>query len=461
MKKFISGIAICSLFVLAGQGCLGGGGSTATLEPVELTIWRVFDEDDTFDTIVSNYRALHQNVKINYRELRFEEYEDELIRAFAEGRGPDIFSVHNTKMGEFKSLMDPMPESVTITQTEARGTVRQEFVTTSVQKKMPTQRDIKTDYVEQVASDVILNYQPDPDFDPQERIFGLPMSFDTLALYYNKDLLDAAGIASPPETWDQFQEAVVALTSYDNEGEISASGAAIGLGENVDRSADILSLLMLQNGTQMTDERGRVAFNVAPEGFDRDATPPGLQASIFYTDFANPTKQVYTWNDEYESSFEAFTNGETAMFFGYSYHNPLIKTVAPKLNYSIASVPQIAGGKEVNMANYWIETVSKSSAYSDWAWDFLVHAASEEQVVHYLNEAQKPTALRNLLSAQLDDEFLGVFASQALTAESWYHGIDADAAEEALRELMTGILGTIEDQQDIVDTAARKVSQTY
>ncbi|MFH1632164.1 MAG: extracellular solute-binding protein [bacterium] len=457
--KPISFILLLALFVTTGQGCFGGSEVTE-LEKVKLEYWRVFDDEDAFETIIDSYRALHPNVSIEYRKLRFDEYEDELIRAFAEGRGPDIFAVHNTWMREYQDLMMPMPSSVTITSQEQRGTVRREVVTVQTTNATMSMKTLKSVFVEQVPEDVILEYQPDPKIDAEERIYGLPLALDTLALFYNKDLLNAAGIPNPAETWSDFQDQVEALTTINSAGAITQSGAALGTADNVERSTDILSLLMMQNGTPMVDERGRVAFNTVPDDAP-EGVFPGLDAVEFYTDFANPTKAVYSWNEDYTGSFEAFANGETAFFVGYSYHIPLIRTAAPKLNFGIAEIPQITGGREVNFANYWIESVSASTDYEDWAWDFVLFAADEDNVGSYLAEAEKPTALRNLISTQLEDELLGPFVMQALTAEHWYKGNDYAAVEEAFGDLITAILAGPEDPEDVIGLTARTVSQTY
>ena len=457
-KRSIAILAFIALLT-TGAGC-GGGGSSVTLERVELEIWRVFDNDDTFDGVVDAYRALHPNVKIDYRELRFEEYEEELVRAIAEGRGPDIFSLHNTWTREYQNLMTPMPSTITTQVQETRGTVRKEVVTVEKEEQTMSLRELSSTFVEQVEQDVVLSYQPDEDEAPEDRIFALPLSVDSLALFYNNDLLNAAGIAQPPTTWTEFQDNVIALTTYDSTGEVEQSGAALGTSGNVERASDIISLLMMQNGAQMTDERGRVTFHEV-DGETPEGVYPSYDAIAFYTDFANPTKEVYTWNDNFDGSLEAFQNGETAFFLGYSYHIPLIRTAAPKLNFSVTTVPQINAGREVNFANYWVESVSKASQNSDWAWDFLLFASDEENVTSYLEEAQKPTALRSLIATQLDDQWLGPFAAQVLTAKSWYQGYDIDAVDEVMSDLIDEILAGVEDPEDHMTSAALRVKQTY
>lgn len=450
------GLALITLLAL-GAGC-SGGGNTASSAPVVLDYWRVFDDENTMMPIIKSYQALHPNVRINYRRLRAEEYESELVRAFAEGRGPDIFSVHNTKIGEFQSLLQPMPPSVTVSFQEQAGTLRKKVITVQREQPSISQKALKQQYVDVVVGDVIRPYQANPDVAPTEQVFGLPLSVDTMALYYNKDLLNAAGIAEAPATWDAFQAAVTKLTVIDASGKITQSGAALGTTDNVERSADLLSLLMLQNGTVMTTGNA-ITFNEIPKGTP-EGLYPAVDAARFYTDFANPTKEVYSWNETFDGSFEAFTNGQTAFFFGYSYHLPFIKAAAPKLNFAIAKMPQISGGRQVNIANYWVEGVAKNSDASNYAWDFVQYAASAEQVPKYLEPAGKPTALRGLINTQLNDENMGSFVEQILTAASWYKGRDADAMEKALNDFADGVLAGGE-AADLVDQAAQIVRQTY
>ncbi len=458
MKKLAIFLLIAT-FVSMGAGCTGS--QSATLEKVELNIWRVFDDDDTFETIINNYRALHPNVTINYTKLRYDEYEDELVQAFAEGRGPDILSLHNTWLPAYQPLLEPMPESVTLSYQETQGTLRKETVVVSKTENTMSERELEASFVEQVKDDVVLDYQADPDIDPVEKIYGLPMSLDTLALFYNKDLYNNAGIATPPTTWEELQDDVVALTTYDKNGNIEQSGVALGTSQNVERASDIVSLLMMQNGTQMTDERDRITFDEISEG-TQEGKYPSFDAVSFYTEFADPTKEVYSWSDNFNSSFESFANGETAMFMGYSYHIPLIRTASPKLNFGISQAPQIASAKEINYANYWIECVAKSSQNTDWAWDFVQFATNEEQVVSYLESAQKPTALRNLIASQIDDSLLGAFAVQTLTAQSWYHGYDANVMENVFEDMIDTVLaGTYEDMDDVMNNASAQISTTY
>jgi maltose-binding protein MalE len=213
---------------------------------------------------------------------------------------------------------------------------------------------------------------------------------------------------------------------------------------------------MLQNGTTM-ESGDEAAFSTITE----DRRLPASEALRFYTDFANPVKEVYTWNAEMSDSFDAFVNNETAFFFGYAYHLPLIRQQAPKLEFKFSALPQIEGGRVVNFANYWAWTVSKATANSKWGWDFIQFAAKEDNVRDYLTASTRPTALRGLIVEQTENADLTVFANQLLTSESWYHGNDANLAEEALVSLIDRALTSGLELEDLVREAENKVNQTY
>ena len=449
------------VLLLSGLGCRGGSKEArdALLSPVKLTWWGVFEDGSNYQKVISAYTALHPNISVSYRRFRSEEYEAALVRAFAEGRGPDIFSVHHTSLAKFQSLAQPMPGSVKAVYLEEQGRLKKEIVPVVREEATPSIRQMRDQFVDVVIDDVVRPYQSRPGGPTENRVWALPFSVDTMALYYNRDLLNAAGIAEPPTDWRAFQEAVKDLTRIDTDGNILQSGGGIGTARNVERSTDLLAAIMMQNGTQMRASGSSQATfaNVAPGGSTEDI--PALDAIRFYTDFANPLKEVYTWNDARPSSFEAFANGTSAFFFGYSYHRAAIRARNPKLDVGVTKLPQIEGGRVVNVANYWVETVAKSTKSADAAWGFLAFATNKDHVGAYLKDANRPTALRSLIDSQLENEGLSPFASQVLTAQSWYRGRNVKSAEEALMDLIEGAL-VAEDPYTELRVAQNKVNQT-
>jgi len=454
--KILSIVLMAAIVLpLLGAGCGQSQAEKEAAAPVKLKVWGVYEDEDAFNVLMSDYQKIHSNISFDFRLLRSDEYKQELLRAFATGEGPDMFSIQNTWIGEYEDLISPLPKSLTIPYTEVTGTIKKEKVTVLREEKSLTEQDLKNNYVGVVYNDVLRSYQPDPSKEPEKRIYGLPLFVDTLALYSNVDLLNTAGIAEPPTTWEQFLEQVKIITKINSNGDIAQSAAAIGTGKNIERASDILSVLMLQTGTTM-ERSDRAAFSEKLS----DGRYPASDALRFYSDFSNPVKEAYTWTNDMDNSYEAFVNGKTAFFFGYSYHQPLLKIDAPKLDYRISPLPQIDGGKVVNFANYWIWTAAKASADSKWVWDFIQFAAEKEQVSGYLEATNRPTALRSLINSQSEDPDVNVFVGQVLTADSWYHGKDAEVVENAFVDLIdNALLG--DTLENLVKAAQNKVNQTY
>ena len=450
-KFFILFLLFCFTFSLSG--CKIGAPEGDPREKITLNYWRLWDDSSSFSEIIKKYEEQHPNISINYRKLRYDNYRETLINAMAEDRGPDIFAVHNSWLKEYKNKISPAPKEVEMSKVKMEGTVNKEKVLVKETEKLITVSELENKFLDVVYDDVVLKNDQGID-----KIYGLPLSVDTLAMYYNKDLLNNAGIAEPPQYWDRnFQQAVKKMTKQDNEGNIIQSGVALGGAYNIERASDILSVLMLQSGATMMTEQGSVMFHSEPrnmEGYN-----PGLEALEFYTDFANPGKEVYCWNSSLNNSLGLFSEGKLGIMFGYAYHLPLIKSQAPKLNFNIVKLPQIKG-REINFANYWVETVSHKSEHKDAAWDFVQFATEEEQVKSYLQNVNKPTALRSLVNTQTEDQEIGAFAKQLLTSQSWYEGYDALAAEEALRQMIKETNNREGKIEDIIMRAVNKIQQT-
>ena len=286
-KIFI--IVLAVVIAITATACAKGGTTAAksAYKSEKIVWWRVWDNEDAVADLIKAYRAIHPNVSIEYRKFRYEEYEKALIEALAEDRGPDIFSINNTWVERYKSKLLPIPEKIIVPVKQIVGSVKKEEVIELISTKPLTTTQIKKNFLDVVGSDVISKddvSQSDP-AKQSLKVWGLALSMDTLVLFYNKDLLSNAGIAEPPETWTEFQDQVSKITKIDKEtGDILVSGAGIGAANNVVRSFDILSLLMMQNLAPML-QNGVAAFDKKPAGFEQS---PGLGALNYYLQFVSP-----------------------------------------------------------------------------------------------------------------------------------------------------------------------------
>ncbi len=418
-------MAVIILLTFLVIGSLGGGSQ----QSVTLQFWGVFDGSKFYSDAISDFEKSNPNIKIVYRQFNFNDYEKQLIDSFAAGTGPDVWLMHNTWLPKHSDKIQPLPQQI------LKG------------EKAPlfTFKDFQDQFVDATVEDLTSAGQ----------IYALPIYVDTLALYYNKDLFNSVGIAAPPKTWDEFNDAVKKLTILDGRGNITRAGAAIGTVENVNRPTDILSLLMLQSGVRMTDtENTSATFSKSVEGVN-----VGETALRYYTDFANQSNgQVYTWNDSQHYSIDAFIEGNAAMMFNYSHHIKTIRDKSARFNFAITPVPQISNTPvAVNYANYWASTVSKQSKNSTAAWKFLVYLSSARGDTFYVNAANRPSARRDLIEQQKTDPDLGVFAVQALSAKSWYQ-IDNSAVETIFANMIEDVNFGRASPRDAIRSAENKVS---
>lgn len=465
IKRLGIGLVAISL-VFTGASCRKGGSIEAqqAFKNITLQYWTVFNSPEYFQSVIADYQAIHPNIKVEIKKFRFEEYEQTLINALAEDRGPDIFSVHNTQLPGYRTKLLPLPAVTSLASQYTTGTIKKEVVTELRSTRSINEFDLRSQFVEQVYKDVYLpelTLKGDEPVTGENTIYALPMALDTMVLYYNRDLLDNAGVAQPARTWNEFQEHIGRIARFDSQGNILAAGAAMGTADNVPRSVDVLALLMMQNGAEMVTDEGEVAFHRIPDALrGQRSTIPSEDALRFYTSFANPNQRTYTWNDKQIDGFQAFLQGKVAYFFGYAYHLEQIRGLAPKLSFGVSNMPQIQGNPEVNFANYWVEGVSRKTLNADAAWDFLQFATSAPEAQKFLATAKRPTARRDLIQPQLDDPDLFVFASQVLKAKSWYNGQDAGAMEGVMKALIRDALAGAADFDDLLKLAAERVQQT-
>lgn len=178
MNKLKILLIIISAIALTGFGCRrpSGGAEDTT---GALSVWGLWQESEDMKPILEAFEE-QTGVKVIYKKIgSVGSYEKELLEALAEGRGPDVFVIHHTWIEGKRGLMAPSPSDII------------------------DQRALQDEFVDVVAKDLVRD----------GFIYALPTSVDSLALYYNEDLFNAAGIARPPTTWQEFQLAAPSTIS--------------------------------------------------------------------------------------------------------------------------------------------------------------------------------------------------------------------------------------------------------
>ncbi|RME58818.1 extracellular solute-binding protein [Candidatus Parcubacteria bacterium] len=386
---------------------------------IELTAWGPFPEAMLKDAIDS-----FDGAKIIYTQIEPSKYKKKLLDALAAGKGPDIYMVDSRALPQELERIVPAPGG----------------------KITPVE-------VQQLFPDVVTHDFVYESEDGTPNIYGLPLYLDTLALVYNKDIFNQEAVLRPPATWEEFQQVVQHLRKLNQYGQITRAAAAIGGSKkSIANAVDILNLLMLQNGTKFVDEKtGHAVFA---------GGRAGEEALNFYLQFGNAGSPYYTWNDLQGDFLQRFVDGKVAMIFAYKSQVNDILARAPFLNFAIAPVPQPEGREvDVNYPSYWGLVVSSQTREPEVAWDFVVHAATDEDAAQArITATNLPPALKSLYEPLLNDPSYYAFVQEALTAKSW-HQPDEELVQEIFSTAMQRVLAGKTDVQGALQEAEEKLNE--
>ena len=341
-------------------------------EKVTITYWGLWEDQRVMQPVISDFEKQYPNITVEYSKQDIKQYRERLITRINNGNGPDIFRFHDSWYPMLANVLLPLP-SDTISKT-----------------------DFNQWFYPAAQTDLIKN----------GAIYGIPLQMDTLSLYINSDLLKAAGL-NPPTTWNDFINDAKTMTVKDANGKIKTSGAALGTMDNVNHAPDILSLLFVQNGVNIKN----ISSN----------SQRAADALNFYTSFALDNANV--WDNTLDPSMLAFSKGNLAMYFGYSWDYFTIKATNPTLNFQIVPVPQLPN-ENINLASYWAEGVSIKSTHQKEALLFMKFLAKPETEEKLYTEESKTRDFGELYArTDLADKLKGnptvyPFIKQAPTAVS-------------------------------------------
>lgn len=365
----------------------GGGGGEVTL-----TYWGLWEDSAILEGIIADFETKNPGIKINYVKNQKDDYRTRLAGRLekdpSSGDVPDIFRLHSSWWPMFSDKLAMVPE------------------TTSANI------GLNTDYY-----DVYKNT-----LKQKGQFWAIPLMYDGLAMFYNKDLLESASVQIP-KSWWELESAANKLTVRDDTGRIKIAGAALGLVDNVDQWSDILGLMMMQGG-------------VNPLLSDPTNTKKLQDVLTFYTLFYTKDK---VWDESLPNSTELFANGKLAFYFGPSWRAFNINDINPNLDYEIAAVPQLPTTTDlssnttnetdltnINWSTFWVEGVNKNSKKQKQAWLFLEFLSQKDNLEKLYKAAAETRAFGEIyprVSMQemmLQNPKTAPFVKAANTANSWY-----------------------------------------
>lgn len=412
MSKFqIILLTVFGLFIILAVAVFAlyrGGASSA----VTVTVWGDISTRDFSVLLNSPNFSQNQPGTIQYVEKSAATIETEFTEALARGTGPDLIILTQDKIWKERSKLIPIPFN------------------------SYSQRDFQSSFIEEAEL-----------FMDANGIYALPVTVDPLVLYYNRDLLSAAGHARPIEYWDEIYAAALNLSKRNAGGSLIASVMALGEASNIPNYKEVLSLLMLQAGTPITGYVGTNLRSQIAERFNY-SVPPGESSLDFYTQFSNPTRAFYSWNRSLIDAQTHFASGDSAYYIGFASELRAIRNKNPTLNFGVSHVPQSrVAGRMITYGTVRGVGISRGSANPAAAFAVALQLSSAEGTRVLAQELLLPPPRRDLLSVRPTDAIISVFYDAALQSRGW---IDPDTRvtkaifAEAIESVTSGRARTAE-----------------
>ena len=289
---------LLSIILLLAAGCGAGSDKTAVrawdwLSPVEGERMAAF-----FHGLERTYEADHPDVDLRYQHIPFgAPYMQKIMASMAAEKPPDC--LHSSIIWA-NDLYE-------------RGVLR----------------DLRP-YIEktpEMADDVwlpaALRYGRDGDY-----VYGIPIEHDASCIIYNYDLFEGAGLDTDPfvfETWEDLRQGAIAMTRYDEDGEVIQAGFMVPPGT----LSGFLPWMYANGGTFYTDDRRHSTFNA----------PAMREAMQFMQDLQYRDRVSFPMTTE-RQDFQFFLQGKVAMFLGGTWSGHMIEEHAPNLRFGMMSFPR-------------------------------------------------------------------------------------------------------------------------
>ena len=327
MKKSLFVLVIASLLLAA---CGAPAASTGPVE-ISMMMWGDPAELDVWNQIVADFHQANPNITVKVEVSDWDSYWTKLKTLLSASTPPDVFAMDAPLYLDYQS----------------RG--------------------------------VLLNLQPYLDKNPgllngvypqtleayktADGMYGLPRDFQTIVLFYNKDMFDAAGVAYPTGDWtyDDLRNAAKSLTKIDANGKVTQFGFY----------ADVWDMELIWSEAIWAN--GGDVIN-ADHTKTLIGEPNALPAWQLFHDMMFVDKSWPDTNTAGEYGGDPFLAGVAAMTTIGHWAVPGYAEV--KFKWDVAPMPKgsVAQATSVNSAGF---VVAKASKNADAAFEFLKYVVSE------------------------------------------------------------------------------------
>jgi multiple sugar transport system substrate-binding protein len=296
-RKKLTALAVAALPIAFLAACAGGGGGggggagggASEDEKLTLTAFDYYTDEPSHTNMGDrlNACAADVNATVEHRSVPSNQYNQQVLQAIQSKDLPDILMVNNPDLPQFAET----------------GALRP-----------LTELDIDTS----VYYESVLNVGKFED-----ELYGLAPNVNSLVLFYNKTMLEQAGI-QPPTTWAELEAAAAALTSPEHYGFVYAGQAG------TEGTWTFIPFLWSNGGSQL----------------ELDA-PEAVEALDFYTGLA---KKGYVTTDVVNytqaDAKDQFAAGRAAMMINGPWQIPSLNETEG-LEWASVPIPVPNAGDEV------------------------------------------------------------------------------------------------------------------
>jgi multiple sugar transport system substrate-binding protein len=356
MKKSFCFVALLTTLALVGGFC-GGKQDTASKGPIPVSFWynNTGDEALAYEQAVAAYNQSQSKYKVEGLSVSDQQ---KLIVALASNESPDAVKSGDSNVGTF----------------QGNGLI------TSLKSFIERDKYDMSIFSETSVKTNTFNGE----------IFGLPLSSYSIQLYYNKDLLAAAGYSEPPKTVEEMYEMAVKVTKLDANGNIDI------LGYPLFPLASARQELIYAFGGRWW----------APDGLTPTPQDPGVIESLNYNvryrklyGIEKVQAFVTTANTNRYTEQDMFFAGKQLFRLDGSWLPTMMKNFNSTVNYGISLVP----GTKANPNLRGISRFETSTIYipinakeKEGAWDFSKFFASSRGARIILLETGTLPAIKSL-----------------------------------------------------------------
>jgi len=409
----VFGVLVFSGVIPIGEGDGLGGQGTVVL-------WGTVKNSAIFQAL-EDFNTANPSFSVKYVEKSSENFDRDLLEALASGTGPDMFFLPDDLAFHYANKISTIPYS-----NYSLSTFQNTFAG---------------------AGEVFLN---------KSGMIAFPMAIDPLVMYYNRSILDANSIIYPPASWDEMSQMVPMITKKDDSNKILKSAVSLGHFSNISHAKDIITALFMQTGNPILAGKNGVVQSTL-----NDISTSGsslAEVLNFYTDFANPTNTVYSWNRSFQDSRVSFSREDLAFYFGYASELASLVNQNPNQNFLIAPFPQMNNSNfKLTSAQVTGLAISSFSKNLNTAFIAASLMATGDFADKFRLAIGVAPARRDLLARKPEDAYSPVFYDSALYARTWLDPSPKET-DDIFRRMIDGVLANNISSEDAIREASSRLS---